>query len=119
MRRPSLYRVVAHRRSESQVHRVLALFTPAGDGTWSLRLVSEHPAAFRLPGVDAAGRLPGLRRPELDSLNRSMLRAHAGYVVRLHPAGAIEISATDRSAEVLNEWLMGIAAEATGHGKST
>jgi hypothetical protein len=96
------------------VSDIVAVFTPEeNDGSWALHVVFDHPA-FRLPGLDSGERVTGLGRPNLDDLNTRMLNANAGFVVRVQPSGAIEVSASDRSAVVLHDWLQSIIRNGSG-----
>jgi hypothetical protein len=89
-----------------------AVFAPdASHREWSLCIVFDD-AAFGLPGDAPAGPLAGVRRPDLHDLTAMMFRARAACIIRTRSDGAIEISASDRSAFVLHEWLLSILPNA-------
>jgi hypothetical protein len=93
------------------VNDIVAIFSPAESAdTWTLRVTSNYPA-LRLSELDLGSHAARLRRPNFDDLNARMLRAHGGFVWRVRPGGEIEISASERSAMVLHQWLSSIIHE--------
>lgn len=89
---------------------ILAVFTQEMPrGSWRLKVFPNHePCVIR--GLDAYGRVGGLSKPNLERLEHHMGAAQAGYQLRVHADGTIELSARDRSALALAEWLNAIVA---------
>jgi hypothetical protein len=84
---------------------LVVVFTPdAARERWTVRATAADGGDVLPLATD--GTVDGLSRPDVARLGEQMFEARAGCVVRTTADGAVEISATARSAVVLHGWLL-------------